>query len=148
MTDLDLAAAKLASSGLSLSDARALGIDILSAAATRALGPWAEALPTLRLNYFDVGSEPLIPWPAHPPFFRLRYLGDPDPSGFGAQTKKKPQRYTQAPNTAVAAYLARGVGVDWLDVLSDASQALLITEGELKAACACVRGFPTIGSAG
>jgi hypothetical protein len=147
----ELAIAKLESSGLSASDAEALGIEWLAPGRTSSLGGWAKPLPALLLPYFDVAGKPLSPWPKHPPFYRLRYLAqEVDSSGFSVQAakQKKPVRYVQPPNTSVAAYLARCAEVDWLGVLSDPDQPLVITEGELKAACACLRGVPTIGLGG
>lgn len=146
----ELARAKLESSGLTLADADALGIETLSPTRTAALGGWAKPLPSLLIPYFGPDGKPLTAWPSHPPFYRLRYLAQPiDTSGFSAQTKaKKPTRYVQPPNTAVAAYLPRCAEIDWLDQLADPEQPLVITEGELKAACACLRGVPTIGLGG
>lgn len=144
-----LAETKLAGSGISMAEAEALGIEVLGPAQAQRLGTWVKPLPALLLAYLDPAGQPLQAWPGHPPFFRLRYLKDEvDSSGFSAQTKRKPLRYVQPPNTSVAAYLPRVPDIDWLEVLADPEQPLIITEGELKAACACLRGFPTLGIGG
>lgn len=146
----ELAAAKLESSGITVAQAEQLGIEWLTPAKTKALGTWALPLPALLLPYFGPDGKPLTGWPSHPPFYRLRYLGVMiDSSGFTAQAKKqKPVRYVQPPATSVAAYLPQVPDVDWLEVMADPALPLIITEGELKAACATLLGFTTIGLGG
>ena len=141
---LDLATEKLLSSGLSLDDARELGIDLLPPATVASLHPSFKPLPALRLNYYDVRGNPLSDWPSAPPFYRLRYLEAP--TDFAALAAKKTLRYVQEPATAPAAYYPRTE--DWVTLAADVDQPLVVTEGELKAAKACVEGFPTIGLGG
>lgn len=150
-TTLELAEAKLLSSGIDLATAERLGIEVLGPAATQKLGAWAKALPALLIPYFGPDGLPMTAWPGHPPFYRLRYLAQPT-NDTGIQTepdkKKKPLRYVQPPGSAVAAYLPRTGEDDWLELMADAEMPLVITEGEFKAACACLYGFPCIGLGG
>ncbi len=76
---------------------------------------------------------------------RVRYLEDTR-EGFQKAAGAKPLRYIQAPGTSVHLYLPPYI--DWAAFAADPSQALLITEGELKAACATKHGFPCIGLGG
>jgi hypothetical protein len=78
-------------------------------------------------------------------FFRYRYLEDTR-KGFEALGKKKPLRYGQVSNTLNEIYLPPLV--DWHDFLENPAVPLVITEGELKAACATLCGIPTIGLGG
>lgn len=126
--------AKLASSGLTLDDARRLRIDALDDGGK--ILPAASGAPVMRLAYADLDGKPTG-------FYRLRLLADPP--GF-ASALAKPSRYLQPPDTGVAAYLAPGI--DWRALSKDTTAPLYITEGELKAASACVRGLPTIGLGG
>ena len=138
-----LAAEKLESSGLTLADAKKLNIT------------WAEHgnkvdkvypdVPVLIFNYVDPRTgKPLKYMPEWPDYYRVRTLKDP--TGFAAQTKTKPLRYKQPIDSGLAAYFP--TNIDWLPILSDPSEPLIITEGELKAAKACKEGFPTIGLGG
>ncbi len=140
-----LALAKLASSGLSETDAEALKIDWLSAKKTAALHPGFKAVPSLRLAYYDHRGRPLPDWPGAEPFFRLRYLQTP--TDFVALTDKKPVRYVQLPNTVPTAYYPQNY-TDWAGLCDTPDEPLIITEGELKAAKACKEGFPTLGLGG
>ncbi len=139
---LDLAKEKLALSELSLEDAQELGMEILTAAQTQALG--FDPLPSIKLNYFDIDGKPATDWPKGKPFYRIRYLGEPNT--FAKVSTEKPQRYTQPADTACCAYFPKSV--DWTHLLKGHDEALIITEGELKAASACKHGFSTIGLGG
>ena len=131
-----LALAKLQSSGLRPQDISATVVD---GADMGALG--FAALPALKICYLDpLTRKPLRPRPHWPEFVRYRYLVDPPSSG-----KKKPMRYTQPANTGTCAFFPHTV--NWQEVF-DELQPIYITEGELKAAKACERGFPTIGLGG
>lgn len=139
----EMCEAKLKSSGLTTKHAAALGMVGLSREQTAKLGKKSgasfEELASLQLNYF----HPATGKPTG--FFRLRYLEEPE--GFDAMAAKKKTRYVQPRGTLPEAYFPRGV-VDWKKLLDDAELPLIITEGELKAAKACVEGFPTIGLGG
>lgn len=137
-----LAAEKLAASELTLEEASRLGMEFLEPHQTAALGH--EPLRSLKINYFDIDGKPAIDWPKHPPFYRLRYLEEPN--GFDKLTEGKAQRYTQPIDTACCAYFPNSQ--PWPDLAQDVETALLITEGELKAASACKHGFNTIGLGG
>ena len=143
----ELGAAKLESSGLTMDDAMALGIEILSADETAARHSSFKPLPSLYLPYWDPRhpAEPSRPMPKWPQFYRIRYLKED--TGFGALANKKPLRYVQEPESGVCAYFPR-LELDWSRLLADSTQPLIITEGELKAAKACREGYPTIGLGG
>lgn len=141
---LALGEAKLQSSGLTLADAKVLGMSCLGPLAVSALHPAFKALCSLRLDYFDHHGKPLPDWPGAKPFYRLRYLETA--TDFAALTDKKPIRYVQEPNTAPVAYYPRSQ--DWTTLVDDTDRPLILTEGELKAAKACKEGFPTIGLGG
>ena len=133
---------KLKSSGLTAHHAQRLGITFHPDASQ--LHPSFHPLPALRFTYLDFKGQPLCSWPKHPPFYRIRYLATPN--DFTRFTEAKAQRYAQEPESGVAAYFPQCV--DWPDLTSNPARPLLITEGELKAAKACVEGFPTIGLGG
>lgn len=78
-------------------------------------------------------------------FFRVRYLEDTR-TPMEQKTTKKPTRYAQLPATTNELYLPKTE--DWAALSKDTTTSLIITEGELKAACACIHGFPTIGLGG
>jgi len=136
----ELARLKLASSGLTVADAKGLGITWLTAGEVNTLDPSFWTLPALRLAYHNPDGTPLSVAPNWPPFYRLRALRDPVPK------PEKFRKYVQPPDSGVAAYFPRMRG--WEAILSDPSQLLIITEGELKAAKATLSGFPTIGLGG
>lgn len=80
-------------------------------------------------------------------FWRYRYLEDADAGGFGALAEGKKLRYVQAPGSLNELYLPPLV--DWDRVAENSAQPIIITEGELKSACATAyTEFPTIGLGG
>lgn len=127
---------KLASSGISDKQAKELGIASHPSAAK--LDKQFQNLSCLQLKYFGVNGEDVG-------FYRVRYLELP--KGFAGKVEK-PQRYAQLKDALNWVYLPKLKGLDWAAIAADASKALLITEGELKAACACIHGFPTIALGG
>lgn len=135
-TPLELAAAKLASSGLTLEDAKFLGMRALTSKQTKQLHASFFSYPALQIPYFD-------PRGAASKFYRIRYLGELN--GFDALRKRSP-RYVQPPDTTAEVYFPRGV--EWDELLKDPTRGLFITEGELKAACAAKRGYPCLGLGG
>lgn len=141
-----LAAEKLASSGLTLDDARDLGLEWLSADETLACCARFERRPSLKFNYLGPDGEPLVDWPGAGPFYRLRYLGES--TGFDAVNGQKTVRYVQEPDTCPVAYYPQLPTIDWPSVCLDVEEPLIITEGELKAAKACKEGFIAIGLGG
>jgi hypothetical protein len=139
--------ARLAESGFSEEDGRALGLRPLDDA--RELGPTHFACrPCVHIPYLDPGTGgPLSHLPGNPPFYRVRYLG-PEAPGFGQQAEgHRARRYAQPAGTSVCAYFAPDA-VDWPALLADPSGPLILTEGEFKAAKACLEGFPTVGLGG
>jgi hypothetical protein len=131
-----LVTAKLASSGLTPADGQLLGIEALSADALQRLLPTAPAVPALKLVYYSARGQ------ARRDVYRVRVLEAPR----GAFGEVGDVRYLQPAGSPPAAYLPRGV--PWTTILDDASQRLVLTEGELKAACACKHLIPTIGLGG
>ena len=131
-----LFASKIASSGLSKAVAKKLAFAITSPDAMGALHlpkAWSFALP-----YFDLDGK-------RDGFARYRYLEDIR-SGFDKVAGKRQMRYAQVPGTVNQLYLPPLL--DWRKFAADTDASLIITEGELKAACATLHGVPTIGLGG
>src|SRR5882757_83655 len=137
---MELATAKLASSGLNMTHAKLLGIQILDEAQTAKLHSSFKAIPALKLNYHGIDGKPMSDIPEAEPFYRIRYLDDA--SDFG----EKSPRYLQLPHTVPVAYYATNQA--WGELATDVAQPLIITEGELKSMAACQAGFPTVGLGG
>lgn len=91
------------------------------------------------IPYFDLDGK-------QTEFFRVRYMKDTR-KGFEMHSGKKAMRYGQVPGTINEAYLPP-LGINWAAIAADPSQRVVITEGELKAACATKHGVPTIGLGG
>ena len=142
--EIKLAEDKLASSGLTMEDAKQLSIVPLASAQVPKLHSKFPALPCLKINYLGTDKKPLLDQPKGDPFYRLRFLESA--IGFAELAGKKPLRYVQAPNTRPVAYFP--ANYEWQPMIKDASRTLIITEGELKAAKACKEGFATIGLGG
>ena len=127
---------KLAESGLDLDDAKLLGLEVLSGKQAKTLG-LKYAVPGFRIPYFGDDS-----------FYRFRYLRDTR-SQFAKLTNAKMVRYVQPAKTTPGVYCPPiGVGEEFPDALRDVNSPLIITEGELKAACACKKGLLTVGLGG
>lgn len=94
--------------------------------------------PGILIPYFDIDGQPTK-------FWRYRYLKQPDPKGFAL--KRKPLKYVQPAKTINELYLPPLV--NWKAVATDPLTPILITEGELKAACATLHTeYPCIGLGG
>ncbi len=78
-------------------------------------------------------------------FWRFRFLERTN-EGFAALTDKKELRYLQPKRSINELYIPPII--DWIRVAADPTMPIVITEGELKAACACAVGIPTIGLGG
>ena len=141
-----LGKAKLASSGLTLEDAKILNIGILTGQQVAKLAKYYMPVPSLQLTYHDLSGKPVGDWPTATPYFRLRYLSKVESFDGIADAKKKDQRYAQPAKSIPMAYYPKNF--DWTKLADDTDQPVLITEGELKAAKACKEGFPTIGLGG
>ncbi len=76
----------------------------------------------------------------------MRYVEDTR-KGFDKLTGKKPLRYTQPPGTVSELYIPP-TGVDWPAVAANPEVPLIITEGELKAVCCTLHGYPCLGLGG
>lgn len=100
------------------------------------------AAPALVIPYHSAKGAPMLRDDGRP-FLRVRYYDSGGPAGF---VQKKPLRYSQPQGSGVRAYFPGNV--DWSGVLSDASEELLITEGEKKAIAAAQAGFRCIGLGG
>ena len=142
---LELAKAKLLSSGLTLADAQGAAIDVLDGPVTARLAPIFKNLCALRFNYLGPNGLPIEDVPAGGPYYRLRYL-EQEP-GFAQATKHGGTRYVQQRGTAPVAYFPSNQA-GWPDLCTDTTKPLILTEGELKALAACKAGFPTIGLGG
>jgi hypothetical protein len=83
-------------------------------------------------------------------FYRFRFTQVKPSSGWRSigQDPEKPRRYAQPSGTNCGVYLPPLLDVAWHKIATDPTVALVITEGELKAACACSLGIPTIGLGG
>lgn len=134
----ELAKAHWRASGLTDADAKCLGFQALTGEETKALDESYYAVASLLIPYFDLKG-------VQTGFHRIRYL-EALP-GF-AGVVEKPQRYAQKPKSLNEAYYAPLGSVSWEDVVKDAGQPLLITEGEKKAAAATALGRPCIGLGG
>lgn len=140
---------KLESSGLTETDADALGIVGMLPADTARQRIWkGTAHPALRIPYYDPSTGEAMPDGLGGEFCRFRCLTHPLPTP-PPDKDGKPRRfpkYVQLPKTPIHAYFPRTMG--WAGVVTDATIALVITEGELKAACGAKHDFPVIGLGG
>lgn len=133
---------KLKLSDLTPQDAKTLGMVPYTAEQTAKILPSAPAKAGFFIPYFNLSGKPTK-------FYRFRYL-ETVKDGFAKLTDKKDMRYVQPPKTLNELYLPPLLQgkTRWVDVAGDKSKPIFITEGELKAACACKYGFPTIGLGG
>lgn len=132
--------AKLAQSGLDSKDAKRLELKPYSTVQAASLNLSFTAAG-FAIPYFK-------PTGKSNGFMRFRLLEPPQ--GFAGQFDKPP-KYLQPPKTSPEVYLPP-IGDDgplnWEAAIADASQQLIVTEGELKAAAACRRGYVTLGLGG
>lgn len=131
-----LASDDLARSGLTLDDAKALGITWINS--REAMERGYPALPCLVIPYYDPAGNPL----GHRkrPFQRVRFLRIP------ANRADHP-KYMQLPGSGIHVYFPR-IGCNWIVTLADPTVPLYVTEGEKKAAKACKEGFPCFALGG
>lgn len=133
-----LAKMKWESSGLNDDHAKKLKMKGLMPEDTQALGPNFHAAKALYLPYFDLEGKVTK-------FFRVRYL-EKLPGWAGVI--EKPQRYAQPKGTVNEVYLPPLLPLSWRQIAEDPKVPIYITEGELKAACACSRGMACVGLGG
>lgn len=131
--------AKLETSCLTAEDAKHLGMKLVEPAAMGKLG--LPPVVAFEIPYFTLDGK-------RSSFRRFRYMADTR-TGFDAQTDKKPTRYVQEKDTLQEAYFPPLLAdQSWEAVAADTKQPVVITEGELKSACATKLGIPTIGLGG
>lgn len=126
---------KLEGSALTAAHARRLGLIPSTAVEMGSYG--LPAAGAFVIPYFSMEGRPTS-------FYRARYVEDTR-RGFDALTGKKALRYIQPGNSVTEVYLPPLI--DWREVAA-AEYPILITEGELKAACATAHGLPTVGLGG
>lgn len=147
--DLDsLLSEKLASSGLTLADAKHFGMSVVPRTeVAKHIAAWGRSgVPALKLSYLTPDGEPIkerAPGDkALRPFARYRWLVEPLKNKDGSD----PAKYLQEAGTKPHIYFPRcGKWPEWNAAFSS---SLIITEGELKAAKAVKEGFPSIGLGG
>ena len=133
-----LFAKKLSSSLLSEKDADALKLKLHTTEKTPTGLPFKAG--GFAIPYFDLRGKPTK-------FWRYRYLQQPERNGFAALADYKELRYAQLPDTLNEVYLPPFV--DWRSIVADATKPIIITEGELKAACGARNTpFPCMGLGG
>ena len=102
--------------------------------------PWNQskfpALPGIEIPYYDIDGKCTG-------FSRFRYIVDTR-NDIERHTDKKALRYVQEPGSGVHIYIPPTV--KWRELPADS--AIVITEGEFKAACAVEYGFATIAVGG
>ena len=126
---------KLKASGLTGEDAKKLQMKPITSEDAKKLK--IPAYAGFQIPYFTLGGKVSK-------FWRVRYLQDTR-KGFTAMSDKKPMRYIQQGDTINEVYLPPFI--DW-NKFAKSKDGLVITEGELKAACATRLGIPTIGLGG
>ena len=96
-----------------------------------------------KIPYFNLKGKEL-------PFFRFRYTQVKPSKGFlsVAEDPEKPLRYSQPKGSECHVYFPPLIPGDWEEVSQNATVSVCITEGELKAACGCAQGIPTMGLGG
>src|ERR1700752_1489740 len=128
---------KIAGSRLDKDDAVKLKFKPLTSKQTKELKIPA-AIAGFVIPYFSIDGKVLK-------FWRFRYLEDTR-KGFDVLNGRKPLRYVQPPGGINEVYLPPFT--DWRRISENISIPIIITEGELKAACATKLGMPTIGLGG
>jgi hypothetical protein len=134
---------KVAESGLTAKDAELSKFTPLIAEEVRSKlkGLTLHPAAGFTLPYFDVNGK-------RTDFYRFRYLEQPPRNGFAALTVQKPWRYIQPAAVQPQVYFPKAI--DWKSFfeLPAADYWLLITEGEMKTACAAKHGLPCLGLGG
>jgi len=84
-----------------------------------------------------------------PQFYRFRFTQDRPSTGVAALAEPvKPRRYAQPGGSSCGVYLPPLLKQPWTAVAKDPTIPIVVTEGELKAACGCRLGTPTLGLGG
>lgn len=129
---------KIKQSLLDNADSKKLRLDVYMAADSAKLSGLPALAAGFSIPYFDFHGRVSK-------FWRYRYL-ESTKQGFAALTDKKELRYAQPKNTVNEIYLPPFI--DWEALRTDTERPIIITEGELKAACATRHDYPTIGLGG
>ncbi len=134
---------KLAESDLTKDDARKLGFALKPGATISRLDKAFTKRGGFIIPYYHPNGK-------RTDFYRVRYLENPE--GFAGKAKKV-QRYAQPTKTAPQVYFPPLLDTSWAKYLEEKGEddhylPIIITEGELKAACACKHRWPTIGLGG
>lgn len=132
--------ARVEASGLTLEHAQKLHLQSFTTEEAGSLGLSVKAAG-FKLPYFELSGKPNG-------FFRYRVLEAPPKTGFAALTDAKTPKYLQPADSHPSVYLPPIIDGKWSDVIQNVGQPLIITEGELKAAAACARGYVTVGLGG
>lgn len=137
---LKLMEADLARSGLSMTDAKAFGIELLSPAQISKLVPKAGAIWGYKITYPKTRRRHMSP------VFRVRALTLPAlPFGAEHSDKNRPPKYWQGEDTPPAAYIP---AIQDVEAAIENNGRLCIVEGEKKAIKGALCGFPTFGLGG
>jgi hypothetical protein len=139
---------KAATSCLSPADVKALQFDPYPEG--HELDIYPAGLAGFKIPYFTLDGK------VDTSVYRFRLLQSKPSKGWKSVTEEaeKPRRYTQPQGTQCGVYLSPilknmdGAPLTWKEVARNTKIPIVITEGELKAACACKLGFPTIGLGG
>jgi hypothetical protein len=123
----------LAKSGLTRRDAGILKIRHIPAVEMKIIHPKLE-VDGYELPYFDIDGNVID-------FSRIKLRAPTRLTRDG-----KPAKYFQRPGSGSKLYLPPYC--NWRTIASDAGIAIIITEGEKKAAAGCKAGLPTIAIAG
>lgn len=134
---LKLAKTYLAERGVEWPLATKLGIEALNGTEIKTVLGYRRHDAALKIPYRSATGKRLE-------YCRLRYLGDTLP----VDRDGDKIRYQQRKGTDPDLYIPAVPGVDWKAILADPGQELILTEGEVKAICATVRGIHTLALGG
>ena len=82
-------------------------------------------------------------------FYRYRFWPDARPSkGWAVVAKGADLRYVQPKDSQLHVYMPPVLALPWVQIMAQPEHDVYITEGELKAACACVNSVPMLGLGG
>jgi hypothetical protein len=129
---------KTAGSGLTPSDVQKLKMQPLTGEQLKAWDGLPQYLAAFSIPYFDLQGRVTK-------FVRFRYVEEA--AGFKRLGTKRLIRYAQPPATLNEVYLPPTGKVPWSEI-AKADAPIIITEGELKAACSTKMGLPTMGLGG
>jgi hypothetical protein len=133
--------AKAATSCLTVQDVKTLQFEPYEEGHELEIYP--AGLAGFRIPYFKLDGK------VDDKIFRFRILQDPKGWAAVTEPEKKPRRYTQPGGTQCGVYLPPLLDKTWAQIAKDPKIPVIITEGELKAACACKLGLgATIGLGG